>query len=369
MLCDDRTHGTRVELGADRGAGQIEPALQRLVAECVGPPHRPGTLHGLQTGERGRHIDAVELTRIAQELDFPLTHFLSAPPAVVSRRAAIASELDESDDSKRTYRAGARISDWLRDVRQLMDDGVLQPRPLLCFPGTVSSSEEARDAAGWLRGQLGLGTEPLGSMTEVCERAGQFTSVLSLPEGAHGASLVDGEVAVAVVSEHLQPGRQRSTAAHELGHLVLGDEFSSDLGVHTSRQDRENVVEAFGAEFLLPKARARQAVARKEQSEVRRNLVELAATYRVSWTLAVHQAAPEGGKSAEFWQRMKEHTPTAAEFKDSLGWRPLPDLSQVRVPPGYASAVMRALEEDLITVVRAVEMMHKQVSPDEFDEE
>ena len=39
---------------------------------------------------------------------------------------------------------------------------------------------------------------------------------------------------------------------HELGHLVLGDEYSNDLGVHASRPDRENVIDEFAAEFLLP---------------------------------------------------------------------------------------------------------------------
>lgn len=354
-LIGERIRLSRLSTGLSQGALADRIGLERSMVSK------------LESG--GRHVDAVELTRIAQELDYPLTHFLSAPPAVVSRRMATASELGKSDESKRTYRTEAQISDWLRDVRQLMDDGVLHPRLLLRFPGAVCGSDEAAEAAGWLRRQLGLGTEPLGSMTEVCEQAGQFTAVVPLPEGADGASLVDGEVAVAIVSERLQPGRQRSTAAHELGHLVLGDEFSSDLGVHASRKERENAVDAFGAEFLLPKERARQAVARKDQDQVRRNLVELAATYRVSWTLAVQQATPEGGKSAEFWQQMKQRTPTVAEFRNSLGWKPMPDLSTVRVPPGYASAVMRALDDDLITEVRAIEMMRGQVTPDEFDEE
>jgi hypothetical protein len=51
--------------------------------------------------------------------------------------------------------------------------------------------------------------------------------------------MVDSDVAVAVVSRRGDPGRRRATAAHELGHLVIGDEYSSDLGVHASRGDRE----------------------------------------------------------------------------------------------------------------------------------
>ena len=81
---------------------------------------------------------------------------------------------------------------------------------------------------------------------ELCERAGQYVLVTELP--GDGASVVDGDVAAAVVSIRGDPGRRRATAAHELGHLVIGDEYSNDLGVHASRADREAVLDAFAAE-------------------------------------------------------------------------------------------------------------------------
>lgn len=354
-LIGERIRLSRLSVGLSQGALAERVQLERSMVSK------------LESG--ARHVDAVELARIAAELDYPLSHFLSAPPAVVSRRTAEASEIGRTEESRRDYRAKAILSEWLRDVRQLMDDGVLDAPPLLRFPGEVSDSARAREAARWLREKLNRGTRPLESMAEECERAGQYVAVVRLPEGSDGTSLVDGDVAVAVVNEGMEPGRRRSTAAHELGHLVLGDEYSSDMGVSASRRDREQMVDAFAAEFLLPREAAREAVARKTPEEVRSNLVGLSATYRVSWSLAVHQAMPEGGRSSEFWQQMKERRPTAAEFKDSLGWKPQPDLSKIRVSPGYASAVMRALDQKLITVTRAVEMMRGQVDPDDFDGE
>lgn len=49
--------------------------------------------------------------------------------------------------------------------------------------------------------------------------------------------------------------------------------------------------------------------------------------------------------------------PTAAEVREALGWKPQPDLSSARVLSGYVSAVMRALDNDLIPTTRVVEMM------------
>jgi len=45
-----------------------------------------------------------------------------------------------------------------------------------------------------------------------------------------GASPVHGDIAVAVVRPMSDPGARRATAAHELGHLVIGLEYSS--GIH-----------------------------------------------------------------------------------------------------------------------------------------
>jgi hypothetical protein len=85
-----------------------------------------------------------------------------------------------------------------------------------------------------------------------CERMGLFVAVVDLP--GEGASILDGDLAAAVVSRLGDPGRRRATAAHELGHVLLGDEYSSDLGVHASRASREAVIDAFAAELLLPTA-------------------------------------------------------------------------------------------------------------------
>ncbi|GAA3748993.1 helix-turn-helix domain-containing protein [Salinactinospora qingdaonensis] len=320
--------------------------------------------------EKGdRRIDAVELTRLAGALDYPLTHFLHPAPEVISRRASIADSTDVGDSpaASSAYRTEALLAGWLRDVRQLIQTTFLVPAPMLRYPHEVAHVEQAREAARWLRGQLDLGAEPIDSVADVCERAGQFVAVIPLP--SDGASLVDGDVAVAVVNKELVPGRRRSTAAHELGHLVLGDEFSSDLGVHASREERERVVEVFAAEFLLPCEQAREVAEEGTEKERRHALVRLSATYRVSWGLALTQFRDSGATGDDELRRLKARIPTEVELKDALGWKPQPDLESVRVSPRYASAVMAAMRAHAITPTRAVEMMRDQVSIEELTEE
>ncbi|WP_245646043.1 helix-turn-helix domain-containing protein [Nocardiopsis trehalosi] len=338
---------------------------QQALADRVGLER--SMISKLEKGDR--RIDAVELARLARALDLPIAHFLTRPPEVVSRRAAIADAEDVGDSraARDAYRTDAVLSAWLRDVRQLVAEGFLHPEPPRRYPGKATDARGAAQAAQWLRDELGLGRGPIDSVAKACEDAGQSVAAVALP--SDGASLVDGDVAVSVVASDHPPGRRRSTAAHELGHMVLGDEFSSDLGVHASRDDREKVVEAFAAEFLLPAAEARRAAHDGDPEARRSSLVRISATYRVSWGLAVTQLRRADAVSADEARRLRSRTPTDVEFRVAVGWKPQPDLSKVRVPPRYASAVVAALHADSITPARAVEMMRGQVSIDELTEE
>lgn len=304
-----------------------------------------------------RRIDAVELVRLGDCLDLALDYFLSEPPAVLSRRAGLIE--DEATDAGRgSFRLEAALVKWLRDVRQMHSLGVLGSRPILSYPERVDSETAARAAAGWLRGRLGNDSEPIESMVKAGQDAGLLVAVADL--SGDGASIRDDDIAVAVVSRLGDPGRRRATAAHELGHLVLGDEYSSDLGVHTSRAGREAVIDAFAAEFLLPTAVIATAGFSRD------TLVRLASTYRTSWSLAVRQAVRAGAMERSRAPSWLSRTPTRSELLDATGWTPQPDLEWIRVPPAFAHAVLEARRRSLITTARAVELMRGQIGEEDL---
>lgn len=311
----------------------------------------------IETGTR--RIDAVELTRLAAALGLPLEHFLYARPATISRRAELLEE-ETTEAGRESYLLDAALLAWLRDVRQMIDLSVLTTSLPIAYDRTVDSEVTAREAARWLRSHLGLGNEPIPTLMSVCERAGLLAVVTDLP--GDGASLIDGDIAVAVVSRTGDPGRRRTTAAHELGHVVLGDEYSTDLGVGSSRRDREAVIDAFAAEFLLPA----EAFAMASATLTRNVLVSLAATYRTSWSLSVRQAGRAGALDMADVARWLPSTPTRAELAEAIGWAPQPDLDSIRVPPSFAQAVIDAHRRGFITPARAVELMHGQFSEDDL---
>ncbi len=304
-----------------------------------------------------RRLDAVELVRLGDCLGLSLDHFLRERPAVLSRRSGLLEE-EATDAGRGSFQIEAALVSWLHDARQLRALGLLEPQPILTYPETVDSEAAAVKAAGWVRERSRLGREPVETLVKACQDAGLLVAVTDLP--GDGASVRDGDLAVAVVSRQGDPGRRRATAAHELGHLVLGDEYSSDLGVHASRAGREAVVDAFAAEFLLPS----EVIAAADFS--RDTLVRLASTYRTSWSLAVRQAVRAGALRRGDAQSWLPLTPTRSELLDATGWTPQPDLEWIRVPPAFAHAVLEARSRHLITTDRAVELMRGQIGEEDL---
>ncbi|MGC5015940.1 helix-turn-helix domain-containing protein [Streptosporangium sp. DT93] len=304
-----------------------------------------------------RRVDALELARLSSVLGVPLTHFLRRSPAVVSRRTELVDD-PATDATRQSYRLEASLATWLDDVRQLVELRELTPPTPARFPDAVENADTARQAARWVRRRLGLGSDPISSLMSVCEELGQLVAVVDAP--GDGASLIEDGIAVAVVSGQGDPGRRRATAAHELGHMIIGDEYSADLGIHASRAERELVVDAFAAELLLPVESVLNGCSGKK-SPLRDSLVVLAARYRTSWSLAVRQAVAAGVLPDGDARNMRRRNPTRAELMEAVGWTPQPDLQAVRVPPMYAHAVLQAWKKSRMTTSRAVELMRGQI--------
>lgn len=308
--------------------------------------------------ERGvRRVDALELAKLSTVLQVPLGYFLDSPPSVVSRRVELADDT-VTDATRQSHRLEVALSTWLADIRQLVELGVLNPPEIHRYSEAVQDLSSARRAALWVRERLSYGIEPIDSLMSVCERLGQLVAVVEVP--GEGASLVEDDLAVAVVSRHGDPGRRRATAAHELGHLIVGDEYSTDIGIHASRGEREAIIDAFAAELLLPAAAFRRVIPSGERAK-RDDLVVLAARFRTSWSLTVRQAVAAEAIDRSVAKEMRRSNPTRAELMEAVGWAPQPDLETVRVPPSFAHAVMESCKRSLITQSRAVELMRGQI--------
>jgi transcriptional regulator with XRE-family HTH domain len=359
LMCDYRTMSGGVEWEDVGERMRVARLTAGLTQEELGAKAGLDRTMIVKIESGNRRIDAMELIRLSSALQVPMDFLLRPVPLVLSHRASVVADDVDTEAAKESGRLDLALAAWLHDVRQMVELGVLQPEPPVRVETVVTSEAAARELALWVREQLGAGSEPIGSLVELCERAGQYVLVANVP--GEGSSAVDGDVAVAVVSLRGDPGRRRATAAHELGHLVIGDEYSSDLGVHASRGDRETVIDAFAAELLLP-TRVLVEEHGASQDISRDQLIMFAARYRTSWSLAIRQAVQAEVLSGRARRDCERCSPTRSEFMEAVGWAPQPDLEAIRVPPHYAHAVMEAWRNGAITATRAVELMHGQIA-------
>jgi Zn-dependent peptidase ImmA (M78 family) len=305
----------------------------------------------------------MELFKLSDALALPVAHFVTKPPAaVVSRRAT----LPESPDitARERYLVDADLETHLKDTSWLVDNDLLAPPPL-GPPARVTTAADARALALDMRVRLGLGpTAPLGAAADACERFGLY--ILVIDRDADGASLLDERFGVAVVGGRAEPGRRRFTAAHELGHHLLGDAYTSDLGVATSSDEREAVINAFACELLLPASAVHAAWERA--GSTRDRLVWLAGTFRVSWSVAVTAARREGLLDDHDWSRARADTPRRGEFLAVIGDEPMPDLLLGQVGANWQRAVLAGWQQGHLTASRTVELLRGRLQPEDLPE-
>ncbi|HET6211835.1 MAG TPA: ImmA/IrrE family metallo-endopeptidase, partial [Micromonosporaceae bacterium] len=172
---------------------------------------------------------------------------------------------------------------------------------------------------------------------------------------------------VAVIG-FVEPGRRRWTAVHELGHHLIRDEYHTDVGVAASRDEREQLVNVFAGEFLLPQDDL-VAKADGKGADTRAFLVGIAAEYRLSWSAVVDRARRAGLVAPDEAQHLRARAPVKGDFLALLGREPEPDLPLGDRGPLWTQAVLRAHGEGLITGQRAVELLAGRIAVDELPDQ
>ncbi len=315
----------------------------------------------VEAGER--RVSALELMRFAEQLDVPPAHLMTRPPeAVVSRR----TRLDEGADlaSRERYRLDAALQTHVRHAEWLVGRGFLSPSEPVPPPKSVDQ-QSAVDLARRARQAVGAPTGPLGSLATVAEHLGLYLTVVD--QDVDGASVLLDGLGVAVVGGRADPGRRRWTAAHEIGHHLLQDAYHSDVGIGTSRDDREQVIELFAGEFLLPEDDLRSAwSAGVSELGPRMLLVRLAGRYRLSWSAVVWLAGRAGLTESDETRHLRAHNPVRGDFLAVCGNEPPPDLEVGATGEQWKRAVMAAWNAGAVTAARVVELLHGTITADDL---
>lgn len=311
----------------------------------------------IESGER--KVSALELMRLAEKLDVPPAYLMTRPPAaVVSRRTALEENADLA--SRTRYRLDIALQTHAGNAQWLVDYGFLVPTRPIPAPArldTIGVVELARQA----RQAVGLPTGPLGPMADVAEQFALYLVVVDLD--VDGASLLLDGFGVSVLGGKADPGRRRWTAAHELGHHLVQDAYHSDVGVAASRDDREQIIDRFAAEFLIPETDLRSAwPAHATDADIRRVLVGLAGAYRMSWSAIVSTSLSHDLIDPEQARLLRANNPVRGEFLAVGVTAPTEDLAIGSTGTQWKRAVLAAWDVGAITDTRAVELLYDTIT-------
>lgn len=114
---------------------------------------------------------------------------------------------------------------------------------------------DGRTAAERFRSDHGLGCHPLGDLIALIEQATMAdVAVLDAGPDEHGLTMRDPrrDVVFIGVARTRNPMRQRSTLAHELGHVIFADWADPEAGSWSVRCPGEIRADAFARHLLVP---------------------------------------------------------------------------------------------------------------------
>ncbi|MFF0532469.1 ImmA/IrrE family metallo-endopeptidase [Nocardia amikacinitolerans] len=126
----------------------------------------------------------------------------------------------------------------------------------------MTAESEGKDAAERFREEHDLGSQPVGDLVTLIEQTvGADVAVLDTEVDQHGMTMRrgDGGRVYIAVAKTPHPMRQRSTLAHELGHVVF-DDWATHPRVD-SRDPIESRANAFARHLLVPVEGVRNLVA------------------------------------------------------------------------------------------------------------
>ena len=335
------------QLGARVAAARRDAGLtQEECATRVGIAR--SALAKVETGRRG--ISATELVRLAQALKMRVEWFFEdAPQAVLSRRNAAEPGAPSPSVDLFTERI-AREVEFLQRLGELE----LAETPAMEFPETP---EQAEHAAVEARRRLGYDhEEPATALGAHAAELGLLVFSKELgTSGDDGASVLLERGGIAVVNGSFQTGRRRLTLAHELGHYVFGDEYSTDWRVaEAPAAKREGLIDRFARALLLPAAALRNRWSGGDDTRV--DAVRLASEYRVDMTTLARRLDELEVASPQDLAVVRATRTRQSDIVE-LGLIVADELSPPMLPDAYVKAVLNLYRHEEVSAARALGLL------------
>lgn len=340
-----------MSIGARVAEARAEHGLtQAQLAAAVGITR--SALAKIETG--ARRVSALELVAIARELRRRVEWFVEpGPPSIVSYRSAKPQVATQAID--------AELDRIARDVEFVVDEVPElvhgQPEPQSA-PTTMSAAD---DLAHLARSVLGLEPhEPAHDLSRLVTHIGLLPFALPLGEGADAGTVLLRTGGVSVINGDRRVGRRRLALAHELGHYLIADQYTTDWRIASGEADAlEAHLDRFARALLMPASDLRERWAQWSTvpgETLRDAAVRAGSHYQVDMaTLARRLVELELVDAAQADEVRRVQTKKADIVEKNLL---VPrELEPVSLPRVYEQAVLRLYRRETVTADRALGLL------------
>ncbi len=320
--------------------GLEDRIAKRVTAQAIGKYERNETLPS-----------AGVLAALSQALEVPLDFLFSGDELLTLEAVEFRSRsaIGWRDAGRLQAAVVARIERY-REVESVLGLSVLAwHRPRVArYP--VTDLADAERAARSVRSEWNLGLSGITNLVELLEERGIKVLHIKLPDKLAGiAALVrppgNPSLPVIVVNQEHPGERQRFTLAHELGHLVLSLEHSTDS---------EKAADRFAGAFLLPAEVLWTEVGKRRTHLGLDELLLLKNLLGVSVQTLTYRCLELGIISQAHHRRLFR------QFAEE-GWRKWPYPEPEQLYPEKSTRLerlcQRAVSEKLITKTRAEKLL------------
>lgn len=223
---------------------------------------------------------------------------------------------------------------------------------------TGSNEAQAKKAAQEFRTAHGLGVQPLGDLVGIVERfTGYDVAVVDAEADEHGLTMFDPvrEHILIGVARTRHPMRQRSTLAHELGHVIFKDYLEdpqSRASNWGSRRPAEEIrADAFARHLLVPQE-GLKAWLGVEGPVSQVTLSRVVQRYLVSPAIAAIALRDTGYINSDLTEKWQEISTGALATK--YGWRDYylglqEEADRIRAPQKLLARATRGYIEGVVS--------------------
>ncbi|MFV0461261.1 MAG: helix-turn-helix domain-containing protein [Actinomycetales bacterium] len=346
MAVGDRVADARTESGL----------TQAQLASAIGLDR--SALAKIETGVR--RVSAVELVSIARELRRRVEWFVEpSPPAIVSYRL--------TKDGRETQSIDAELDRIVHDVDFVSGQcpSLMEHRPDELEPPT--SMAEAEALATQARSLLDLPPDmPALDLAELVAAIGLMPFSLHLDGDADAGTVLLGAGGVTVINGDLHVGRRRLALAHELGHYLIADPYTTDWRAGAPGAELlEAYLDRFARALLLPRVDLEERwstwVAAPHES-LRDAAVRAGSHYRVDMTTLARRLSELEAIDGSQVESIRNVRTRRADIIEKNLVVPL-ELEPVALPRVYERAVLSLYRSETISEDRALGLLLDTMEP------